>query len=90
MNRLPGYDPTTRRAERAVFVSLGVAALMTISFALFDAARFVRASDCIAAALRHYPAALARQQPAQVTTLTNATNNRTGRPSNTAIGRGKV
>lgn len=93
MNRLPCYDRTTRRAERAVFASLGLAAIVTIALAVSDAARFISARDCIAAALSVKPApALARKGPQHEanTTLTNATSNQTGRRPTAPVAPGKV
>jgi hypothetical protein len=51
MNRLPGYDRGTRRSERVVFLSLGLAGLATISLAVAQMAKFVAGSDRIVAAL---------------------------------------
>lgn len=58
MNRLPSYDRGTRRSEMAVFLSLGLAGLATLSLAAAEMARFVAGSDRIVAALSAPPAAV--------------------------------
>jgi hypothetical protein len=72
MNRLPGYDRATRRSERAVFLSLGLAGLATISLAVAQMAKFVAGSDRIVAALTAPPAAVeCASDPASKTVPTN-------------------
>src|SRR5882672_8704349 len=55
MNRLPGYDIGTSRGEMAAFVTLGVAALVSIWFPVSDATRFTECRDCIIATLSAHP-----------------------------------
>jgi len=60
MKRLPDYNQNTRRAELAVFLSLGAAAILTIAFAVSDMLDFVGGSGQITAALSAKPAVIVR------------------------------
>jgi tRNA(Ile2) C34 agmatinyltransferase TiaS len=58
MNRLPGCDTQTHRAEGAVFGALGLVAVVLVSIAVADAFRFASQREAIVAALeRGIPAA---------------------------------
>jgi hypothetical protein len=51
MNRLPGYDGSTSRAELAAFSSLGLIGAALITGAVCDAVKFARDRDCIVGTL---------------------------------------
>jgi len=58
MNRLPGCDNQTHRAEGAVFATLGLVAVILVSIAVADAFRFASQREAIVATLeRGIPAA---------------------------------
>jgi hypothetical protein len=52
MNRLPGFDQPTRRAELAAFLSLAAVAVGLIGHAIHEATRFAQSRDAIVAAFR--------------------------------------
>lgn len=70
--RLPAGDPPTQCSEAAVFASLGLVAVLTISFALLEMTRFVAGSPSIATALTRAPRTVAVIAPA---TAPNAVTN---------------
>jgi len=91
MKRLPGYNPTTRRAELSVFLSLGAAAVLAIAFAAFDMLDFMAGSDRVAAALSAKPAAIVRSaRNTERNSLTNVTTTHSRRVSEPSAGPGKV
>jgi len=51
MNRLPGYDNKTLRSERAVFLTLGLAAAALMGVAALDGMKLAAGLDSVAAAL---------------------------------------
>ena len=73
MNRLPGYDIGTSRGEMAAFVTLGVAALVSIWFPVGDAIRFTECRDCIIATLSARPSTSVQEaaDAARIHALTN-------------------
>lgn len=63
MNRLPRLDRTTRRSEAAVFASLGLAGIISISFATSAFVKFVSGSDRVVQVLSTNPYGVAHKSP---------------------------
>jgi len=75
MNRLPCCDRTTRHSEAAVFASLGLAGMISISFATSAFVSFVNGSNRVVEALSNSAYGVARKSPdkTEPPTLTNVT-----------------
>ncbi len=78
MNRLPGYDQSTRKLEFTAFLSLGALAVALISYTMLDSLKFANARDEVMAALE-------KPVRSEAGMLASHTNNSSARKSSSGV-----
>lgn len=92
MTRLPSSDRLTQHAELAVFASLGLAGVLTVSLALIQVTKYVAGGDQVAVVLGGPPTASTTAFPADAAkpSVTNAANPTGERASTPTVAPDKV